>query len=235
MKRVAVMQPYFLPYIGYFQLIGAVDEFIVYDDIQYTKKGWINRNRYLCEGRDRLFSLPLQAGSSLADVRERRLAAGFDREALLNRLREAYRQAPCFEETFPLVESVVRHDEANLFAYLLHSIRAVGSHLGIATPLTVSSTLGTDRALAGADRVIALCRRAGADTYINPIGGRELYAADAFARHGLALRFLRSGEVRYPQFGDGFVPALSIVDVLMFNGREATRRLVDGAYELLER
>lgn len=232
MKRVAIMQPYFLPYIGYFQLVAAADEFIVYDDIQYTKKGWINRNRYLCEGRDRLFTLPVQQGPSLADVRERTLAAGFDRPALLNRLREAYRQAPHFDETFPLVESVVRRGEGNLFAYVFGSIRDVCGHLGLATRLTVSSTLGVDRALPGAGRVIALCRRAGADTYINPIGGRELYAADEFARHGIALRFLRSGEVRYPQFGAGFVPALSIVDVLMFNGREGTRRLVDTAYAL---
>ena len=232
MKRVAIMQPYFLPYIGYFQLVAAADEFIVYDDIQYTKKGWINRNRYLCEGRDRLFTLPVQQGPSLADVRERTLAAGFDRPALLNRLREAYRQAPHFDETFPLVESVVRRGEGNLFAYIFGSIRDVCGHLGLATRLTVSSTLGVDRALAGAGRVIALCRRAGADTYINPIGGRELYAADEFARHGIALRFLRSGDVRYPQFGAGFVPALSIVDVLMFNGREGTRRLVDTAYAL---
>lgn len=232
MKRVAIMQPYFLPYIGYFQLVAAADEFIVYDDIQYTKKGWINRNRYLCEGRDRLFTLPVQQGPSLADVRERSLAAGFDRPALLNRLREAYRQAPHFDETFPLVESVVRRGEGNLFAYVFGSIRDVCGHLGLATRLTVSSTLGVDRALPGAGRVIALCRRAGADTYINPIGGRELYAADEFARHGIALRFLRSGEVRYPQFGAGFVPALSIVDVLMFNGREGTRRLVDTAYAL---
>ena len=232
MKRVAIMQPYFLPYIGYFQLVAAADEFIVYDDIQYTKKGWINRNRYLCEGRDRLFTLPVQQGPSLADVHERSLAAGFDRPALLNRLREAYRQAPHFDETFPLVESVVRRGEGNLFAYVFGSIRDVCGHLGLATRLTVSSTLGVDRALAGAGRVIALCRRAGADTYINPIGGRELYAADEFARHGIALRFLRSGEVRYPQFGAGFVPALSIVDVLMFNGREGTRRLVDTAYAL---
>ena len=232
MKRVAIMQPYFLPYIGYFQLVAAADEFIVYDDIQYTKKGWINRNRYLCEGRDRLFTLPVQQGPSLADVRERTLAAGFDRPALLNRLREAYRQAPHFDETFPLVESVVRRGEGNLFAYIFGSIRDVCGHLGLATRLTVSSTLGVDRALPGAGRVIALCRRAGADTYINPIGGRELYAADEFARHGIALRFLRSGDVRYPQFGAGFVPALSIVDVLMFNGREGTRRLVDTAYAL---
>lgn len=232
MKRVAIMQPYFLPYIGYFQLVAAADEFIVYDDIQYTKKGWINRNRYLCEGRDRLFTLPVQQGPSLADVRERSLAAGFDRPALLNRLREAYRQAPHFDETFPLVESVVRRGEGNLFAYIFGSIRDVCGHLGLATRLTVSSTLGVDRALAGAGRVIALCRRAGADTYINPIGGRELYAAAEFARHGIALRFLRSGDVRYPQFGAGFVPALSIVDVLMFNGREGTRRLVDTAYAL---
>src|SRR5258705_11030314 len=99
--RLAVMQPYFFPYIGYFQLIAAVDLFIVYDNIKYTKKGWINRNRMLRNGKDVMFSVPLKNDSDYLDVCERELAADFNRDKLFNQLKGAYRGAPNFSQTFP--------------------------------------------------------------------------------------------------------------------------------------
>src|SRR6476646_6270368 len=105
--KAAIMQPYFLPYIGYFQLINACDVFIVYDNIKYTKKGWINRNRFLRNGADVLFSLPLRKDSDFLDVRERTIAPDFDPEKVLAALREAYRRAPHFGEAFAVVERVL--------------------------------------------------------------------------------------------------------------------------------
>ncbi len=230
--KVAVMQPYFLPYIGYFQLIAAADRFVVYDDIKYTKKGWINRNRFLRDGRDEVFTVPLEAAPDTSLVRERRVSPSFAPEALLNRLREAYRRAPFFAPAFALVESIVRSPETNLFSFLLQSLRRTCAHLGIDTPLVVSSSLAVDAGLRGEERVIATCRAAGARTYVNPPGGRELYSPARFAESGLELRFLEPGPVEYPQFGAAFVPWLSIVDVMMFNSPERIRGFLDHGYRL---
>ncbi|MBS0211838.1 MAG: WbqC family protein [Proteobacteria bacterium] len=222
--KVAIMQPYFLPYIGYFQLIGAADKFVIYDNIKYTKKGWINRNRYLLDGRDEMFSLPLKKDSDALDVRDRRLAADFDRAKLLNRLAEAYRRAPRYGEVMPLLQRIIECRDDNLFGFIHASLSAVCRYLGIDTPLIVSSTLEVDHSLQGQDRVLAICRRLGADTYINAIGGRELYSHDDFAAQGIELRFLQSLPSDYPQFGRPFVPWLSILDVMMFNTRESISR-----------
>lgn len=215
--KIAIMQPYFLPYIGYFQLIGAVDAFVVYDNIKYTKKGWINRNRFLLNGRDEVFSLPLKKDSDALDVRERRLAPDFDRAKLLNRLVGAYRRAPCFEATLPVLRRILEYEDDNLFSFIHASLREVCIWLGIHTPLIVSSTLLVDHSLAGQERVLAICRDLGADTYINATGGRELYSRKTFATYGIDLRFLQSRLIEYPQFDRPFVPWLSILDVMMFN------------------
>src|SRR2546421_3494048 len=105
--KVAIMQPYFFPYIGYFQLISSVDLFIIYDDIKYTKKGWINRNRFLRNGADCVFTVPVRKDSDFLDVKDRLLARDFDRIKLVNQLREAYRRAPHFDEAFPIVEKSI--------------------------------------------------------------------------------------------------------------------------------
>jgi hypothetical protein len=227
------MQPYFLPYIGYFQLISAVDEFVVYDRIKYTKKGWINRNRMLLNGTDAMFSLPLKNASDSLDVSERELAADFRPDALIGRFAGAYRKAPYYAETLPLLERVIRYSDRDLFGYLRHSIESTCAHIGIDTPITVSSTIQVDPDARGLDRVLAICHAMNAEVYVNPIGGIELYARDAFATAGIDLRFLRSRPFEYPQFGGAFVASLSIVDVLMFNSIAAVRRSVESNFDLV--
>src|ERR1035441_8424850 len=153
--KAAIMQPYFFPYVGYFQLIAAVDLFIVYDNIKYTKKGWINRNRMLQNGKDVMFSLPLKSDSDYLDVRERELAADFNRDKLLNQLKEAYRRAPYFAQTLPLVEQIVRCDDVNLFRFLHNSIAKTCEHLGITTEVRNSSGIAIDHDLKNQDKVLA--------------------------------------------------------------------------------
>lgn len=227
------MQPYFMPYIGYFQLIAAVDLFILYDNIKYTKKGWINRNRYLRNGAPAILSLPLKDDSDYLDVRQRTISAGFDRRSLLNRLAQAYRRAPMFAEVFPLIEAAVLKDEPNLFRYIHHSLTALLGYLGISTRIVPSSAVPIDHSLRRQEKVLALCRQVGATTYVNAIGGRELYSPDAFGAQGIELKYLRSSPIEYKQFQHDFVPQLSIIDVLMFNAREQTRDYVRRHYELL--
>jgi len=231
--RLAIMQPYFLPYIGYWQLMAAVDTFVVYDNIKYTNKGWINRNRMLLNGTDTMFSLPLKKGSDTLDVVEREIADDFAPDKLLAQFAGAYRRAPHFEPTFELLRSVLMHGERNLFAFIHHSLTKVCGHLGIGTPIQVSSSLPFDNALKAQDKVLAICEAAGASTYINPIGGTELYARDAFAQRGIELRFLSSRAVEYSQFGAPFLPWMSIVDVMMFNPVRAVTEAIQNQFDLL--
>lgn len=229
---IAIMQPYFMPYIGYWQLIGAVDAFVLYDNIKYTKKGWINRNRFLRNGVEAAFSLPLRKDSDFLDADQRYLADAFDRENLLNQFREAYGKAPEFSSVMPLLEGIIRNPAANLFEYILASIRAICDFLGIKTPLLVSSTIDCDHSLKSAERVQAICKALGADSYVNPVGGMELYSKEDFAAQGIDLKFLKALPLEYQQSGNPFVPCLSILDLLMFNSREFTQSKIYSGYSL---
>ena len=225
--RVSIMQPYFFPYLGYFQLISSSDVFIIYDNIKFTKKGWINRNRILVNGHDALFSLPLKKASDFLDVRERELSEAFDRAKLLSQFAGAYGKAPQFATAFREISAIVSHPATNLFDYIHNSVIRVCAYLGIRTKIVVSSTLPIEHQNNKAqDKVIALCKALNATEYLNPIGGAELYDRAAFRGAGLDLFFLKMGDVRYPQFNDAFVPSLSIIDVMMFNS-------VERIYELL--
>lgn len=221
------MQPYFLPYIGYFQLIDAVDEFIIYDNIKYTKKGWINRNRLLSNGEGVLFSLPLKHDSDFLDVRDREVSEAFDRTKLLNQIAGAYAKAPEFDHAFPLIKEIVLFPELNLFKYILSSVRRVCAALSINTKLTISSEVDIDhQGLKAQDKVIALCRARQATEYINPIGGVKLYDRALFKTQGITLSFHKTRDISYRQFENPFVPHLSILDVMMFNPSEQLRRLL---------
>jgi len=218
--KLGIMQPYFFPYIGYFQLIAAVDKFIIYDNIKYTKKGWINRNRMLQNGKDVMFSLPLKSDSDYLTVCERDLATDFNRDKLLNQIKGAYRRAPYFATTFPLVEEIVRHGDANLFRFLHHSIVKTCKYLGITTEIRIASGLAIDHNLKNQTKVLALCEAVGASTYVNAIGGMELYSKETFRAKGIDLQFIQAKPLEYPQFDNQFVPWLSIIDVMMFNSKK---------------
>jgi hypothetical protein len=231
--KLAIMQPYFFPYIGYFQLIRAVDRFVVYDNIKYTKKGWINRNRMLRDGKDVTFTLPLKAGSDSLDISERSLSADFDRNKLLNQIHGAYRRAPFFSDAFPVLEQAIRFPKDNLFSFIYNSITGICDYLGIKTEFTISSEMAIDHNLQGQAKVLALCEAAGADIYVNAIGGIELYSRDAFTARDMELKFVKSKSVEYVQFGADFVPWLSIADVIMFNSADEIQESMLGAYELV--
>ena len=230
--KLAIMQPYFLPYIGYFQLIAGVDMFIIYDNIKYTKKGWINRNRMLLNGKDAMFSLPLKNASDSLDIRERELADDFNQEKLLSQFKGAYRQAPQFAQTIQLLELIVRNEEKNLFRFLHHSIVKICDHLEIKTEIKISSDIAIDHDLKSQDKVLALCEAVGATKYVNAIGGVELYSKETFMERGIDLNFIQSKTFEYPQLGDIFVPWLSMIDVMMFNPLNAIQDAISSNYVL---
>lgn len=224
--RIAIMQPYFLPYIGYFQLIHAVEKFVIYDNIEFTKKGWINRNRILVNGKDEYFTLPLKKDSDFLHVNQRFLADSFpdDKQKMLRKLKEVYRKAPYFSETFGLLEGIFSCESLNLFDFIFHSLKSVCSYLQIKTEFIVSSTLPIDHSLKSEKKVLAICSYLRADTYLNPIGGTELYAKSNFEEKNIRLLFLKANPVTYTQFHNEFVPWLSIVDVLMFNSSAEAKK-----------
>lgn len=231
--RLAIMQPYFLPYIGYWQLMGAVDAFVIYDRIKYTKKGWINRNRMLLNGSDAMFSLQLAQGSDQLMVCERELAPSFDRRKLLAQFDGAYRKAPEYERLRAWLADLVLEPSNNLFDYLWQSIIKTRDQLGLATQLIVSSEVAHNENLKGQDKVLAICEALGATTYINAIGGLELYDREAFASRGIQLQFHKARPFEYAQFGGSFVAWLSILDVLMFNPATVVDDVVRHQFDLL--
>jgi hypothetical protein len=220
-KKISIMQPYFLPYIGYWQLIKNADEFIVYDAIKYTKKGWINRNRFLSNGTDKIFSLPLKSASDYLNIRDRELALNFNPDDLVKQFEGAYKKAPYFKDHFSVIESILYYKKMNLFIYLLHSIQKICTFLDIKTPIIISSDIQSEHeSLGGQDKVINLCTSRNANSYINPIGGIDLYNKDDFLMHGITLSFLRARVLDYKCFENNAIPHMSILDVMMFCSRD---------------
>jgi len=229
---VGIMQPYFLPYIGYFQLINAVDTFVIYDNIQYTKKGWINRNRMLQNNTDDIFTLPIKKDSDYLNIDQRFVADDFNALKLCNKIKTLYKRADYFENTFELMNEILDYNDKNLFEYILHSIHVLVKYLDIKTKIIVSSTIDIDHTLTGQDKVIAICKELKASDYINSIGGVELYSKDTFLENNIKLGFIKSKEIVYEQFNNEFVPWLSILDILMFNDKDKIKSMLTN-YEVI--
>lgn len=225
---IAIMQPYFLPYIGYWQLMADVDTFVVYDDIEYTKRGWINRNRYLLNGKDLNFSIPIKKDSDRLFVSQRYVAESYAKEKfkILRKISEAYKKAPFFEEVYPLLESCFLCKESNLFNFIFNSILQIKKYLNIQTKIVISSSVGVYDELRGADKVIGIAKSLNADAYKNPIGGIDLYSKKYFQDQGIDLKFLKPRYFEYEQFGNEFVPWLSIMDVMMFNDPDSIKKML---------
>jgi len=231
---LAIMQPYIFPYIGYFQLMNAVDEFVVYDNIEFTKKGWINRNRILANGTDSFITIPLKKDSDYLTVKERYLADTWlvERKKILNKINESYKKAPFFNNVYPIVEQCLLFNDINLFRFILNSIEVIKRYLNISTSLTISSSLNIDHNLKAEKKVIEICKIREADTYINAIGGTGLYHKDDFKQQGIKLCFLKTGNINYRQFSNDFIPHLSIIDVMMFNSIDEIKLMLNN-YELV--
>lgn len=216
------MQPYLFPYIGYFQMINAADVFVFYDDVNFIKGGWINRNRMLMAGSDKLFTVPLKDASSFKLIKEIEINTEVPAYSkMLTTIVQSYKKSPFFSEVFPIMESVFRSPSSTIGDLAILSIEAVNEYLGITTVLKRSSVDFADtKGLERAERLIAICKQTGAEKYINAVGGQELYTKEYFASNGIELKFIKSESLDYKQFDNEFVPWLSIIDVLMFNSVE---------------
>jgi len=230
---IAIMQPYIFPYIGYFQLIHAVDKFILYDDVNFINKGWINRNNILVSGQPHLFTIPLKDASQNKLINEVELL-GSDpwQKKLLKTIRQSYQKAPYFEKIFVLIEEIVNLKVQTIHELATSAIQQTCAFLEIQTIIEPSSTIYKNTHLKGQNRILDICKQENADYYINPIGGMELYDRHTFEAEGIKLNFIKSVASPYPQFKNAFVPWLSIIDMLMFNGPEDMMKHLK-AYELI--
>jgi predicted methyltransferase len=215
--KVAIMQPYVFPYIGYFQLINAVDKFVILDDVNFIMRGWINRNRILVNGNDYLFSVPIIKASQNKLIFECELAEGNWNEKLLKTIELNYKKAPFFEDCFETISAILNLKEKNLSKWLSFQIRIICNYLNIKTDIVDTSRIYSNQHLKAQDKIIDICKQEGADTYYNAIGGKLLYNFDDFRKNNIEIHFLNTLSEKYSQFKNDFVPFLSIIDVMMFN------------------
>jgi hypothetical protein len=216
--RVAIMQPYFCPYLGYFQLMKSVEQFVLLDDVNFITRGWINRNQVLLNGSAHMITLPVAKASQNERICDLSLSTDSAwQERLLKTIYQAYRRAPQFSTTFRLAEALFRFDDTNLAVFVGHSVRLMSQHLRLRCEILQSSDLMPNPSLRGQDRIIHLCKELGATEYINPPGGKSLYRASDFLETGIKLYFLEPALHPYLQFEHAFVSGLSVIDALMFN------------------
>ena len=220
------MQPYLFPYIGYFQLLNAVDKFVVFDDVNFIKKGWINRNNILVNRQKYLFTVPLKDASQNRLIKEIQIAEGDWQKKFLKTLSQSYKKAEFFDETFALIEKTVYSDESFIAKLILQNLLIFKDALKINTEIVTSSEIYNNCELRAQYRILDICKREKATEYVNPAGGMELYDRRFFDESGVKLFFLKTQPFSYRQFSDEFVPHLSIIDVLMFNGAAGTSELL---------
>ncbi|SHE77789.1 WbqC-like protein family protein [Bacteroides luti] len=223
--KIGIMQPYFLPYLGYFQLIKAVDNYVIYDDVNYIMRGWINRNNFLINGNAKIFTISLKGASPNKLINESEIDDDFGK--FLRMIYYNYSKAPFFNNVFQLIEGIVEYEDKCLSRFITNCIKEICNYVNIRTNLLISSELPKDISLKGSDKVIDICKQLKADICINPIGGLQMYSKGYFALHGIDLFFLQTKETPYKQLNNNFVSGLSILDVLMFNSVEQVECMLD--------
>lgn len=229
--KIAIMQPYLFPYIGYFQLIKAVDKFVFYDDVNFIKNGWINRNRILINNQPHYLTVQLKGASPNKLIYE--IEFTDNRPKLLRTLYMAYRRAPQFDAVWTVIEKCLTFKTDRISDLSIYSLKEVCNYLDVKTSFKISSnTYPETQGLEKAARLREICIKNKAKTYINPIGGQELYNKNDFKNVGIELLYLKPTITEYNQLISSFVPGLSIIDVMMWNSKEQIKNMLnDFAYE----
>lgn len=229
---VSIMQPYLFPYIGYYQMANHSDQFVIFDDVNYIKKGFINRNHILFNRRKHRFSAPVKKISQFRKINEHEFDDGI--ALLLPMFERAYRKARNFDVVYPLIVDVFCGPR-NVATFTARSITKVFDYLGLPFECVYSSDLDIPSSLSGVERIIFICKLLGASTYLNAIGGRGLYSSEHFVGTGIELQFIQSISREYHQASDlEFVSFLSIIDILMHNSIEDTLVMLNNDFELID-
>jgi hypothetical protein len=234
MKKIAIMQPYLFPYIGYWQLVDSVDEFVVLDDVQYINRGWINRNRILMNNREHLFTFSLKNDSRLKMIYERFFSPEFEHEKqkFLRSLQFSYSKSPYFQAGYSLIEQCLDFSGQNIAREIGRSIKGICNYLGITTEIRYSTEINCNKNLKGQDHILEINKALESQIYVNLAGGINLYSKEVFLQNNIELYFIKCKEIFYNQFNDSFVPNLSIIDIVMFNSKAEIREMLK-RYELV--
>lgn len=223
--KIAIMQPYFFPYIGYFQLVDAVDKFIFYDDVNFIKNGWINRNKILINSTPAYITIQLKEASSFRLINQVEFTN--NRSKIGKSIQMAYKKAQNFEQVWPLVNSVLIHETEKISELAIKSVTEVCEYLGIRTEFEISSKAYFEtKNLERTERIISICKRTNAQAYYNLPGGIKLYSKDVFKENGLEIFFIKSCINNNKQFNNTFNPFLSIIDVIMHNPIELVKDML---------
>lgn len=229
------MQPYIFPYIGYFQMVKAVDKFVFYDDVNFIKQGWINRNRILINSSDFLFTVPLHKANSFCLIKDTLVNEKFYdiwKRKFLRSVDQNYKSAPYFSDVYVLVQNVLETKCTSISQLAIESVITTSKYLELNTEFFISSERYENKDLERQDRLLDICKKENAAQYINALGGQELYTKESFREMGIKLNFIKTLPITYKQFNNEFVPWLSIIDVLMFNSVEEVNELLE-KYELI--
>ncbi len=220
--KTAVMQPYIFPYIGYYQLIDAVDNFVIFDDVNFIMRGWINRNNILLDGNKHLFSIPLEKPSQNKLICDTKLSfSEKEKIKFLKVISFSYVKSPYFKEVFPLIEEIITYKDNDLVNYLQNSLIKICEYSGIKTNIFRSSEIEHDLSLRAESKIIDLCKKLNTNIYVNLPGGRTLYKSDNFEKNGMDLAYINTffDKITYKQYKNDFVANLSFLDLMMFNSK----------------
>jgi len=228
--KLAIMQPYLFPYIGYFQLINAVDKFVFYDDVNYIKQGWINRNYILANNQKYLFSIPIEKISSYKKINEVKINSFIfekTKKKLLKTIEQSYKKAPFFKQTYNIFVTILNSNDKFISNYARNSVIKISEYLKINTEIINTSKIYNNDYLKSSERIFDICKQENANWYINPIGGKELYSIKEFNKRKIYLNFLETSNIKYNQVSNQFIPFLSIIDVMMFNSPEEIKKMLE--------
>jgi hypothetical protein len=254
--KLAVMQPYFFPYLGYFQGINAVDKYILYEHFNYPIEGWMNRNRLLMKfNQPFFFNALIKDKSPFKKIHQIELLEDNQwKKKILKALFFNYKGSAYFDEIYSLIEKIVFFESKFLYDYNANGIKSISKFLEIKTQISSENNnyvqlenelynLVSDNPFfkplinlnileKKVARIITICKMEKINTYINAIGGRDLYNKNIFKEYGIDLFFIETNQYSYKQFSNEFISHLSIIDVLMHNGKEGTKKLIEN-YNLI--
>jgi len=219
--KLAINQPYIFPYFPYYQLVNYVDKFVIFEDVNFINKGWINRNNILVSGSPILFTIPLEKQSQNKLINEIKIFPDIRwKDKFLKTIQLSYKKAPYFNNIYPIIEQIILNKTEFISEMALDSLIKISEYLEFKTEFIYSSKIDIDKELKGQNKILEICKKENATDYINLIGGIDLYSKDIFKENNIKLSFLKSKPFLYKQFKNDFIPNLSIIDLLMFNSKD---------------
>lgn len=229
--KIAIMQPYFFPYLGYFALIKHTEQFILFDTPQFIRHGWIERNQILKQDGNKLYiKVPLIKHSRESRIMEVLINNNEDwQNKILAQLAPYKKKAPYYYNVTKLIKEIFNYKTDSIVDFNFHSLRLVCNYLNIDTPIKIWSKMDVkiEDANAPDEWALNICKALKAETYYNPIGGTSFFDTEKYINSGIEIKFMEIIPTKYNQISNEFVPYLSVIDVMMFNSKEDIQEMLN--------